>query len=192
MADVYVNALTTISTEPTTTDSLVAVNRNTNEGKIIDYNLLADAILAKLTSKQYSGLNTTSKLLVGAINELDSDVSSLNSSTTAYSFATPSVIKSLGTDSNRSVWKVGKTVYASIRTYNTSSGTQLSSQDVIFNIPDGYRPHNTIMLPCIVSTDTFSNSEIGILNVNPSGDVTVSGRGTYMQIWLMGTFPTDQ
>lgn len=79
MADVYVNALTTISTEPTTTDSLVAVNRNTNEGKIIDYNLLADAILNKLTSKTYSGLNTTSKLLVGAINELDGDVSSLNS-----------------------------------------------------------------------------------------------------------------
>lgn len=79
MADVYVNALTTISTEPTTTDSLVAVNRNTNEGKIIDYNLLADTILNKITSKQYSGLNTTSKLLVGAINELDSDVSALDS-----------------------------------------------------------------------------------------------------------------
>lgn len=79
MADVYVNALTTISTEPTTTDSLVAVNRNTNEGKIIDYNLLADVILDKITSKQFSGLDTTSKLLVGAINELDSDVSSLNS-----------------------------------------------------------------------------------------------------------------
>lgn len=80
MADVYVNALTTISTEPTTTDSIVAVNRNTNEGKIIDYNKLADVILNKLTSKTYSGLNTTSKLLVGAINELDSDVSSLDSS----------------------------------------------------------------------------------------------------------------
>lgn len=80
MADVYVNALTTISTEPTTTDSLVAVNRNTNEGKIIDYNLLADVILNKIASKQFSGLTTTSKLLTGAINELDSDVSSLNSS----------------------------------------------------------------------------------------------------------------
>lgn len=87
MADVYVNALTTISTEPTTTDSIVAVNRNTNEGKIIDYNLLADVILNKIASKQFSGLTTTSKLLTGAINELDSDIasqaaeiSSLNSS----------------------------------------------------------------------------------------------------------------
>ena len=77
--DVNVNALTTITSEPTSTDSLVAVNRNTNEGQIIDYNLLADKILSKLTSKTYSGLSTTSKLLVGAINELDSDVASLNS-----------------------------------------------------------------------------------------------------------------
>lgn len=88
MADVYVNALTTISTEPTTTDSIVAVNRNTNEGKIIDYNKLADVILNKLTSKQYSGLNTTSKLLVGAVNELDSDVSSLDSELTRKNIAT--------------------------------------------------------------------------------------------------------
>lgn len=70
MADVYVNALTTISTEPATTDSIVVVNRNTNEGQIIDYELLADKILDKLISKTYSGLDTTSKLLVGAINEL--------------------------------------------------------------------------------------------------------------------------
>jgi len=82
--DVNVNALTTITSEPTSTDSLVAVNRNTNEGQIIDYNLLADKILSKLTSKTYSGLSTTSKLLVGAINELDSDVASLNSRVQSY------------------------------------------------------------------------------------------------------------
>lgn len=93
MADVYVNALTTISTEPGTTDSVVCVNRNTNEGQIIDYNLLADKILDKLTSKQYSALTTTSKLLTGAINELDSDVASLNSSVESkadYTVATTS------------------------------------------------------------------------------------------------------
>ena len=78
MADVYVNALTTISTEPTTTDSLVAVNRNTNEGQIIDYNLLADKILAKLSSKTFSSLTTSSKLLPGAINELDADITTLS------------------------------------------------------------------------------------------------------------------
>ena len=73
MADVYVNALTTISTEPSTTDSIVVVNRNTNEGQIIDYELLASKILEKLTSQTFSSLNTTSKLITGAINELDAD-----------------------------------------------------------------------------------------------------------------------
>lgn len=78
MADVYVNALTTISTEPSGTDSVVCVNRNTNEGQIIDYNLLADKVLDKLTSKQYSTLTTTSKLIPGAINELDIDIGTLS------------------------------------------------------------------------------------------------------------------
>lgn len=70
MADVLVNALTPITTEPISTDSVVCVNRDTNEGQIIDYNLLADKILDKLTSKTYTGLGTTSQTLVGAINEL--------------------------------------------------------------------------------------------------------------------------
>lgn len=78
MADVYVNALTTLSSEPTSTDSIVCVNRNTNEGQIIDYNLLADVILAKISSKTFSSLNTTSKLIPGAINEVDADITTLS------------------------------------------------------------------------------------------------------------------
>ena len=70
MADVLVNALTPISTEPISTDSLVCVNRSTNEGQIIDYNLLADKILDKLTSKTFSGLDTTAKIIPDAIDEL--------------------------------------------------------------------------------------------------------------------------
>ena len=94
MADVYVNALTTISDEPTTTDSIVCVNRNTNEGQIIDYSLLADKILEKLSSKTFSSLTTSSKLVPGAINELDSDVTSLNSSvSTAGSNASTALAK---------------------------------------------------------------------------------------------------
>lgn len=82
MADVYVNALTTISTEPTSTDSIVCVNRNTNEGQIIDYNLLADKILDKITSKTYSSLSTTSKLIPGAINEVGLNIYNLGNGLT--------------------------------------------------------------------------------------------------------------
>lgn len=73
MADVLVNALTPIATEPISTDSIVCVNRSTNEGQIIDYNLLANVILAKLTTKTYT-LDTTAQTLIGAINELDGRV----------------------------------------------------------------------------------------------------------------------
>ena len=76
--DVYVNALTQLATEPTTTDSVVLVNRSTNEGQIIDYSILADVILAKLASKTFSSLTTTSKLIPGAINEVDADITALS------------------------------------------------------------------------------------------------------------------
>lgn len=77
--DERVQNFTQLATEPTTDDSLVMVNRNTNEGEIIDYNLLADKILDKIATKQYSSLATASKLLPGAINELDADISDLGS-----------------------------------------------------------------------------------------------------------------
>ncbi len=45
-ADVNVNALTTV-TVPTNVDSMVMVDRNTNEGRIIDYNTMANLIANK-------------------------------------------------------------------------------------------------------------------------------------------------
>lgn len=100
MADVYVNALTTLSSEPTSTDSIVCVNRNTNEGQIIDYSLLADVILSKISSKTYSSLTTTSKLLTGAINELDADVTSINNSLGAFSMKRFTFSADVGTTLN--------------------------------------------------------------------------------------------
>jgi len=144
MADVYVNALTTISTEPTTTDSLVAVNRNTNEGKIIDYNLLADAILNKIASKQFSSLDTTSKLLVGAINELDSDIasqaaeiSSLNSSLTPISYTGYSIVGYSSTDPTLSyVYIVGKIcIYSLAFKGGTSETTPGHTETFVTGMP---------------------------------------------------------
>lgn len=95
MADVLVNALTPIATEPISTDSIVCVNRSTNEGEIIDYNLLADKILDKLTSKTYSGLDTTSKIIPDAIDELRgiskrlSPITSISANANLNSYTTP-------------------------------------------------------------------------------------------------------
>lgn len=47
--------------------------------KQIDYDLLADAILNKISSKSYSELDTTAKTLIGAIDELNSkSIQSIN------------------------------------------------------------------------------------------------------------------
>lgn len=140
MADVYVNALTTISTEPTTTDSLVAVNRNTNEGKIIDYNLLADVILNKITSKQFSGLNTTSKLLVGAINELDSDVSALNSSTTI----TPTINEDIIGSNFSSIRKVGSLVIIGCN-FQLYAGNHTSNTVFFSGLPNASTPVRAVL-----------------------------------------------
>lgn len=45
---------------------------DTEDTKKINYSALADAILNKLTSKTYSGLDTSAKNLVSALNELNS------------------------------------------------------------------------------------------------------------------------
>jgi hypothetical protein len=65
MANVNVNALTNFTT-PAETDKFVAVNANTNEGKIIGYNALSQAML---NNETYSDLETTDKTVIGAINE---------------------------------------------------------------------------------------------------------------------------
>lgn len=95
MADVLVNALTPIATEPISTDSIVCVNRSTNEGEIIDYNLLADKILDKLTAKTYSGLDTTAKIIPEAIDELRgiskrlSPITAISENANLNSYTTP-------------------------------------------------------------------------------------------------------
>lgn len=168
MADVYVNALTTISTEPTTTDSLVAVNRSTNEGKIIDYNLLADAILNKLTSKTYSGLNTTSKLLVGAINELDSDVSSLNSNLSG--------IKYIGRNVGGNNTAVTTYTISRADFNNASSGAYLITVITWSNAP------TTDLYLVAFSGGVASYNTVARLSNNISGDARVTTSGTDITI----------
>lgn len=57
-------------TSPSNADMFLL--EDTEDTKKINYSALADAILNKLTSKTYSGLDTSAKNLVSAINELNS------------------------------------------------------------------------------------------------------------------------
>lgn len=68
MADQNITALP-VATSPASSDQILLVGET--EEKLIDYDKLADAILQKLTSKQYT-LDQGTKTLTAALNELNS------------------------------------------------------------------------------------------------------------------------
>lgn len=69
MADQAINALST-KTAPETSDQLLLVG--TGEPQLIDYDKLADAILNKITSKNYA-LDAGTMTLLAALNKLNSE-----------------------------------------------------------------------------------------------------------------------
>lgn len=69
MADQAINALST-KTTPETSDQLLLVGAG--EPQLIDYDKLADAILNKITSKNYA-LDAGQMTLLAALNKLNSD-----------------------------------------------------------------------------------------------------------------------
>lgn len=73
MADQNITALPA-TTAPETSDQLMLVGAT--EEKLIDYEKLADAILAKLTSKTFA-LDQGTKTLLQALNELNSKASNI-------------------------------------------------------------------------------------------------------------------
>ena len=77
MADQAINALST-KTAPETSDQLLLVG--TGEPQLIDYDKLADAILNKITSKNYA-LGAGTMTLLAALNKLNSDKANYGSYT---------------------------------------------------------------------------------------------------------------
>lgn len=175
MADVYVNALTTISNEPTNSDSIVCVNRNTNEGQIIDYNLLADKILNKLTSKTFSGLNTTSKLLVGAINEVGLDIYSVKSNLATIVNSTTTI--TAGTDISNT--------WTNLATITIPAGAWLLIGSTTFNGTNATLTlrfsHNTSYRSsgfCLGgSTGNVSTNVVGHVSSSNEATITIDGYG---------------
>lgn len=73
MEDQVINALST-KTAPETSDQLLILG--TEEPQLIDYDKLADAILNKITSKNYA-LDAGQMTLLAALNKLNSETSKL-------------------------------------------------------------------------------------------------------------------
>ena len=112
MADQNITALP-VAASPASSDQLLLVGAT--EEKLIDYDKLADAILTKLTSKQYT-LDQGTKTLPAALNELNSN--------TRFNVT---VSDNVSIVNNASI-KVGRVVYLAVKLKITGA---LSSEEVL-------------------------------------------------------------
>lgn len=111
MADQKINELPT-KTAPSTGDKMLMIG--TAEEYQIDYDQLATAILNKLSTQSFSSLDTTSKTVLGAIDELNSKSYLLSGGTAISS----------NSDMNN---------YTEIGNYYANSGIAQSLQNAPFN-----------------------------------------------------------
>lgn len=88
MADQKINELPT-KTAPSTGDKMLMIGAA--EEYQIDYDQLATAILNKLSTQSFSSLDTTSKTVLGAIDELNSKFSSIKSNTNIDDYKDPGI-----------------------------------------------------------------------------------------------------
>lgn len=102
MADQAINALST-KTAPETSDQLLLVD--TGEPQLIDYDKLADAILNKITSKNYA-LDAGQMTLLAALNKLNSDLSKNLNGTTWYNGNNTSIFDILSPREGAGVYSI--------------------------------------------------------------------------------------
>ena len=121
------------------TDQIMIRDTTEKKDKLIDYDKLADAILTKITSKQFT-LDQGSKTLVQALNELNS-----NQAITITSVKT-SIFKTEIT-----LLKAGNIVVISY-TGDTTDNVKQGDLQVIGTIPPDYVPRAKITIAPIQST----------------------------------------
>ena len=163
MADQKINALPT-KTSPSTGDKMLMIG--TAEEYQIDYDQLATAILNKLSTQSFSSLDTTSKTVLGAIDELNSKSLKIGENKRYI------VITSINEDLNwgggivASRYEIvlinisGKNAEIVWRTGSTSTGISLNVDGTKTIIDLGSNSSHSVMIPIgsIVNADiSFTN-----------------------------------
>lgn len=151
MADQNITALP-VAASPASSDQLLLVGAT--EEKLIDYDKLADAILTKLTSKQYT-LDQGTKTLPAALNELNSKV-----------FID---IRNLSTFSVNI--KLNTYTYASFLMYGATSRYNGFMYIVFVDVASEKRTVNFIKIADFVASRTFSGTysdDTSTLTINAS------------------------
>lgn len=123
----------------TGTDYMMLVNNSEAYKALV--NDVAEAILGKLTSKRFSGLETTAKNVIGALNELNSktmtNLTKLLQNPTEY-------IKNISDSDYSLCLRNGKTVTLIL---NIKTLKQLSEYTSYLTLPEQYIPSFVIFAP---------------------------------------------
>lgn len=148
MADQKINELPT-KTAPSTGDKMLMIG--TAEEYQIDYDQLATAILNKLSTQSFSSLDTTSKTVLGAIDELNSNKSGIFNNSGSHN----SIYRgqSLGSSVTQAQWnaiQAGTFDDLYVGDYWTIGGVnwRIAAFDYYYNCGDtNFTKHHAVIVP---------------------------------------------
>ena len=180
MADQKINELPT-KTAPSTGDKMLMIG--TAEEYQIDYDQLATAILNKLSTQSFSSLDTTSKTVLGAIDELNSKMPNNAGSHNGIYRG-----KSLGSSVTQAQWNAisaGTFDDLYIGDYWTIGGVnwRIAAFDYYYNCGDtAFAKHHAVIVP---DTSLYSH------NMNDTNDTTGGYVGSKMYTEGLGQAKTQ-
>lgn len=108
------------------TDYMMLVNNSEAYKALV--NDVAEAILSKLTSKSFSGLETTAKNVIGALNELNSKTTKTYAKNTNASYPVLKIIPSFS--SGNMISFVNRNGRVDIYVYNSNEAIAISTKHV--------------------------------------------------------------
>lgn len=172
MADQAINALST-KTAPETSDQLLLVD--TGEPQLIDYDKLADAILNKITSKNYA-LDAGQMTLLAALNKLNSDMTGK--------------IHSLSTDCGYLYFRKSADAVSVFGTLKVTNQNNIDNT-TIGKIPDFLNPNYDYAVLNVIS-NYAPYIPVGTLWIYRNGKIKLYHNAENTDIFVFGSYIIDR
>lgn len=172
MADQAINALST-KTAPETSDQLLLVG--TGEPQLIDYDKLADAILNKITSKNYA-LDAGQMTLLAALNKLNSDMTGK--------------IHSLSTDCGYLYFRKSADAVSVFGTLKVTNQNNIDNT-TIGKIPDFLNPNYDYAVLNVIS-NYAPYIPVGTLWIYRNGKIKLYHNAKNTDIFVFGSYIIDR
>ena len=172
MADQAINALST-KTAPETSDQLLLVG--TGEPQLIDYDKLADAILNKITSKNYA-LDAGQMTLLAALNKLNSDMTGK--------------IHSLSTDCGYLYFRKSADAVSVFGTLKVTNQNNIDNT-TIGKIPDFLNPNYDYAVLNVIS-NYAPYIPVGTLWIYRNGKIKLHHNAENTDIFVFGSYIIDR